>query len=72
MNRPVPSSSPVPLATAPARWPPAGSGSTPAAPAAPAAAAAPAGGPLDLAAGCPATVVMQQDWQPEAEHGAMY
>ncbi|MCW2717621.1 ABC transporter substrate-binding protein [Pseudonocardia sp.] len=34
---------------------------------------APAGGPLDLkAAGCPATVVMQQDWQPEAEHGAMY
>jgi hypothetical protein len=39
----------------------------------PAAPAAPAGGPLDLAAaGCPATVVMQQDWQPEAEHGAMY
>jgi hypothetical protein len=38
-----------------------------------AAPAAPAGGPLDLAgAGCPATVVMQQDWQPEAEHGAMY
>jgi hypothetical protein len=36
-------------------------------------AAAPAGGPLDLeGAGCPATVVMQQDWQPEAEHGAMY
>src|SRR4051794_2844757 len=35
--------------------------------------AAPAGGPLDLkAAGCPDTVVMQQDWQPEAEHGAMY
>ena len=31
------------------------------------------GGPLDLAgAGCPATVVLQQDWQPEAEHGAMY
>ncbi len=41
--------------------------------AAPSAPAAPAGGPLDLAAaGCPATVVMQQDWQPEAEHGAMY
>jgi len=40
---------------------------------APAAPAAPAGGPLDLAgAGCPATVVFQQDWQPEAEHGAMY
>jgi hypothetical protein len=44
-----------------------------AAPGAAAAPAAPAGGPLDLAgAGCPATVVMQQDWQPEAEHGAMY
>ncbi|MFC4947332.1 ABC transporter substrate-binding protein [Pseudonocardia sp. GCM10023141] len=43
------------------------------APAAPGAPAAPAGGPLDLkAAGCPATVVLQQDWQPEAEHGAMY
>jgi hypothetical protein len=41
--------------------------------AAPAEPAAQAGGPLDLAgAGCPATVVMQQDWQPEAEHGAMY
>jgi hypothetical protein len=39
----------------------------------PSAPAAPAGGPLDLkAAGCPATVVMQQDWQPESEHGAMY
>ena len=50
-----------------------GSGGTPAAPAAPAAAGAPASGPLDLkAAGCPETVVMQQDWQPEAEHGAMY
>ncbi|MBV9921793.1 MAG: ABC transporter substrate-binding protein [Pseudonocardia sp.] len=37
------------------------------------AAAAPAGGPLDLkGAGCPDPVVMQQDWQPEAEHGAMY
>lgn len=48
-----------------------GAGST-SAPAA-AAAAAPAGGPLDLkGAGCPDTVVMQQDWQPEAEHGAMY
>ena len=43
------------------------------APSAPAAPAAPAGGPLDLkGAGCPDTVVMQQDWQPEAEHGAMY
>jgi hypothetical protein len=39
---------------------------------APAATAAPAGGPLDLAGACPATVVMQQDWQPEAEYGAMY
>ena len=37
-----------------------------------AAPAAPAGGPLDLSAVCPATVVLQQDWQPEAEHGAMY
>ncbi|PFG41877.1 hypothetical protein ATJ88_0525 [Isoptericola jiangsuensis] len=34
--------------------------------------AAEAGGPLDLADVCPATVVLQQDWQPEAEHGAMY
>lgn len=31
-----------------------------------------AGGPLDLAQVCPATIVMQQDWQPQAEHGAMY
>jgi hypothetical protein len=38
----------------------------------PAAPAPPAGGPLDLAGVCPATVVMQQDWQPEAEHGGMY
>jgi hypothetical protein len=38
----------------------------------PAAPAPPAGGPLDLAGACPATVVMQQDWQPEAEHGGMY
>jgi hypothetical protein len=30
------------------------------------------GGPLDLTGVCPATVVMQQDWQPEAEHGGMY
>ncbi|PZU40366.1 MAG: hypothetical protein DI573_04395 [Microbacterium sp.] len=37
-----------------------------------AAPAAEAGGPLDLSESCPATVVMQQDWQPEAEHGAMY
>jgi hypothetical protein len=37
------------------------------------AAAAPAGGPLDLkGAGCPDPIVMQQDWQPEAEHGGMY
>jgi hypothetical protein len=33
---------------------------------------APPGGPLDLTGVCPATVVMQQDWQPEAEHGGMY
>ncbi|MBF0816166.1 hypothetical protein E4U02_07085 [Microbacterium paludicola] len=34
--------------------------------------AAEAGSALDLSGVCPATVVMQQDWQPEAEHGAMY
>ncbi|MBZ4487003.1 hypothetical protein LQ938_03740 [Microbacterium sp. cx-55] len=34
--------------------------------------AADAGSALDLSDVCPATVVMQQDWQPEAEHGAMY
>jgi hypothetical protein len=38
----------------------------------PAAPAAEAGGPLDLTGACPATVVLQQDWQPEAEHGSMY
>ncbi|MHA6616450.1 substrate-binding domain-containing protein [Pseudonocardia sp. DLS-67] len=38
----------------------------------PADAAAPAGGPLDLGGACPATVVMQQDWYPEAEYGGMY
>ncbi|MCF7548835.1 MULTISPECIES: hypothetical protein [Pseudonocardia] len=48
-------------------------GGTQAASSGPAAPAAPAGGPLDLAAaGCPAKIVFQQDWQPEAEHGAMY
>ncbi len=47
-----------------------GSGDTTSA--APAAPAAPAGGPLDLKGVCPDTVVLQQDWQPEAEHGAMY
>jgi ABC-type glycerol-3-phosphate transport system substrate-binding protein len=41
-------------------------------PAGPAAPAAEAGGPLDLSGACPATVVLQQDWQPEAEHGSMY
>src|SRR5688500_9539299 len=40
--------------------------------AAPAAPAAEAGGQLDLAGVCPANVVLQQDWQPEAEHGSMY
>ncbi|WP_423461952.1 hypothetical protein ACO229_14800 [Promicromonospora sp. MS192] len=34
--------------------------------------AAEADGPLDLSGVCPETVVLQQDWQPEAEHGAMY
>jgi hypothetical protein len=38
----------------------------------PAGDAAEADGALDLASVCPETVVMQQDWQPEAEHGAMY
>lgn len=41
-------------------------------PAADAAPAAEAGSALDLSDVCPTTVVMQQDWQPEAEHGAMY
>lgn len=48
------------------------SGAEPAADSSPAAPAAEAGSALDLADACPATVVMQQDWQPEAEHGAMY
>jgi hypothetical protein len=43
-----------------------GAAATPAAP------AAEADGPLDLGGVCPATVVLQQDWQPEAEHGSMY
>lgn len=34
--------------------------------------AAEAGSALDLADVCPATVVMQQDWEPEAEHAGMY
>jgi hypothetical protein len=46
-------------------------GSSPAAPG-PAAPAAPAAGPLDLTGVCPSTVVMQQYWQPEADHGGMY
>ncbi len=48
------------------------SGGEPTTSATSAAPAADAGGPLDLSDVCPATVVMQQDWQPEAEHGAMY
>ena len=47
-------------------------GGTTTAPAATGVPAAPAGGPLDLKGACPDTVVMQQDWQPESEHGAMY
>ncbi|GMA32684.1 hypothetical protein [Litorihabitans aurantiacus] len=39
---------------------------------APGATPAEPGSVLDLAAVCPATVVMQQDWQPQAEHGGMY
>ncbi|SJM59065.1 hypothetical protein; putative signal peptide [Actinomycetales bacterium JB111] len=34
--------------------------------------AAEAGSALDLAEVCPATVVVQEDWQPEAEHGGVY
>jgi hypothetical protein len=34
--------------------------------------ASPGGGQLDLAAVCPATVVVQSAWTPEAEHGALY
>ncbi|WP_251455345.1 hypothetical protein [Microbacterium sp. Marseille-Q6648] len=48
--------------------PSAGSGSATAS----SAPAAEPGSALDLSESCPATVVMQQDWQPEAEHGAMY
>ncbi|MGB4780139.1 hypothetical protein [Microbacterium sp.] len=50
----------------------AGTEATPDATSTSSAVAAEAGGPLDLASVCPATVVMQQDWQPESEHGAMY
>src|SRR5688500_3178920 len=32
----------------------------------------PGSGSLDLAAVCPATVVVQAAWTPEAEHGALY
>ena len=31
-----------------------------------------AAGAVDLSADCPATVVIQTDWNPEAEHGAQY
>jgi hypothetical protein len=47
-----------------------GGGAAPAAPSG--GAAAPAEGPLDLKSACPATVVVQEDWQPEAEHGGVY
>ncbi|GAA5126444.1 ABC transporter substrate-binding protein [Pseudonocardia adelaidensis] len=49
-----------------------GGGDESGAAAGPAAPAAEAGGPLDLTGACPAKVVLQQDWQPEAEHGSMY
>jgi hypothetical protein len=49
-----------------------GGGEEPGAAAGPAAPAAEAGGPLDLTEACPEKVVLQQDWQPEAEHGSMY
>ncbi|WP_375432856.1 ABC transporter substrate-binding protein [uncultured Friedmanniella sp.] len=45
-----------------------GSSDTPAASPAPSAAA----GAVDLSADCPATVVIQTDWNPESEHGAQY
>lgn len=32
----------------------------------------PGSGPLDLAAVCPGTIVVQAAWTPEAEHGALY
>lgn len=35
-------------------------------------ASAPADAAMDLSDVCPSTIVMQQDWQPEAEHGAWY
>jgi hypothetical protein len=34
--------------------------------------AAPAAAALDLSADCPATVTIQTDWNPEAEHGHLY
>jgi hypothetical protein len=33
---------------------------------------APPGGPVDLAAVCPETIVIQTDWFPESDHGAVY
>jgi hypothetical protein len=30
------------------------------------------GGPQDLRGVCPQTIVIQKDWQPESEHGALY
>lgn len=45
-----------------------GSSEAPAASPAPSAAA----GAVDLSADCPATVVIQTDWNPESEHGAQY
>ncbi|MGI5125352.1 ABC transporter substrate-binding protein [Pseudonocardia sp. CA-107938] len=48
-----------------------GGGTAPSAPQA-TATAAPADSPLNLAGACPATVVVQEDWQPEAEHGSAY
>ena len=46
-----------------------GGGSSDSGSAAPASASA---GSLDLSADCPATVVIQTDWNPEAEHGHLY
>jgi hypothetical protein len=49
-----------------------GGSPAPAAGSAPAITKAAAGSALDLAGVCPSTIVMQTDWNPESEHGALY
>ena len=64
---------PVAATTAPAATSAATGTTTPAATTAPAAATtAPAGAAGALKAVCPATVVIQTDWNPEGEHGFLY